>query len=137
MVYFDEILLSTTTREQWVDITRRVEAVFAASPIVNGIITISSLHTTAAITVNENADPDVGHDIFHKLAALVPRQGNYRHSEGNSDSHLKASLIGLSAQVPLQKGRLVLGTWQSIYFCEFDGPRSRRVTVTVMGDRDQ
>ncbi|MGB7566812.1 MAG: secondary thiamine-phosphate synthase enzyme YjbQ, partial [Chitinivibrionales bacterium] len=100
----------------------------------HGICLVSSLHTTGAITINENADPDVERDFFWKLSQLVPQESAYRHSEGNSDSHVKTSLVGTSVQVPVQNGRVVLGTWQSIYFCEFDGPRSRRVSVTVMGE---
>jgi secondary thiamine-phosphate synthase enzyme len=92
------------------------------------------LHTTAGVTINENADPDVERDFFWKLNALVPPESGYLHAEGNSDSHLKTSLVGLSVQTPVQNARAVLGTWQSIYFCEFDGPRSRKVSVTIVGE---
>jgi secondary thiamine-phosphate synthase enzyme len=134
MVFFREIPVRTQTREQWVDVTRRVQEVCTAARITAGIVTITSQHTTAGVTINENADPDVGRDLFWKLTDLIPRRDAYRHAEGNSDSHLKASLVGLGAQVPLQEGKLVLGAWQSIYFCEFDGPRDRILCVTVMGD---
>ncbi len=96
--------------------------------------TIASLHTTAGVTINENADPDVGIDLFNHLASMVPCNRSFRHNEGNSDAHIKTSLIGSSVQVIVDKGRLALGTWQSIYLCEFDGPRTRRCVVNLMGD---
>jgi secondary thiamine-phosphate synthase enzyme len=95
---------------------------------------MASLHTTGGVTINENADPDVERDFFYALEKLVPQSPAFRHAEGNSDSHVKSSLVGLSVQVPVTGGKMVLGTWQSVYFCEFDGPRSRRVLVTVMGE---
>jgi len=91
-------------------------------------------HTTAGLTINENADPDVARDILAGLARLVPATGDYRHAEGNSDAHLKASLVGSSVTVPVVDGRLALGTWQGIYFCEFDGPRRRHVLVGFAGE---
>jgi secondary thiamine-phosphate synthase enzyme len=94
---------------------------------------ISSPHTTAGITVNENADPDVSGDILMGLQTLCPREAGWRHFEGNSDAHLKTALIGSSATLPVEDGRLELGTWQAIYLAEFDGPRTRRVFVTVLG----
>jgi secondary thiamine-phosphate synthase enzyme len=134
MVFYREIAVHSQSREQWLDISSAVQQVCGESALASGIVTVASLHTTAGLTINENADPDVGRDIFWKLGQLIPHRDNYRHGEGNSDSHLKASLIGLSVQLPLQEGRLVLGRWQSIYFCEFDGPRDRHVAVTVMGE---
>lgn len=135
MVIQDVISVSTRQRNHWVDITSDVQKVVRQSGLVNGICTVNSLHTTGAVTINENADPDVEIDFFKKLGLLVPQNESfYRHAEGNSDSHLKTSLVGLSAQVPFTGGALVLGTWQSIYFCEFDGPRSRRVSVTLIGE---
>ncbi|KMQ51608.1 UPF0047 protein Bsu YugU [Chitinispirillum alkaliphilum] len=96
---------------------------------------VSSLHTTSGLTINENADPDVGRDFFYKLNKMVDRDPQFRHAEGNSDSHIKASLVGFSVQIPITDKLLVLGTWQSVYFCEFDGPRSsRRCSVTVIGE---
>ncbi len=92
-----------------------------------------SLHTTGGVTVNENADPDVMADLFGALERMVPHEGPYAHSEGNSDAHVKATLVGLSVTLPVEEGQLVLGTWQGVYFCEFDGPRRRRVGVQVMG----
>jgi len=134
MVSNQEIAVSTKKRCHWVDITADVNRAVGQSKINRGTCLVSSLHTTGAITINENADPDVERDFFWKLNALVPQETGYLHAEGNSDSHLKTSLVGLSVQTPVQNGRAVLGTWQSIYFCEFDGPRSRRVSVTVVGE---
>jgi secondary thiamine-phosphate synthase enzyme len=134
MVYYDVLSVRTHQRAHWVDITSDVQKAIAQSNIANGIVTAASLHTTAGLTINENADPDVGRDFFWKLNQLIPQDPQFHHTEGNSDSHLKASLVGFSVQVPVQNGRLVLGTWQSVYFCEFDGPRSRRVSVTMTGD---
>ncbi len=134
MVYQREITVRTHRRTHWIDITREVEGVIEESGIHTGMCLVASLHTTGGVTINENADPDVERDFFYKLNQLIPPDENFRHAEGNSDSHLKASLIGLSITTPLAGGRLVAGTWQSIYFCEFDGPRNRRVSVTVMGE---
>ena len=134
MVHQDEFSIHTRGRTQWTDVTAEVSRIVAASGIAAGICLVASLHTTAGITINENADPDVGADFFYKINQLVPRHDSYRHAEGNSDSHLKTSLVGPSVQVPVTGGRLVLGTWQSIYFCEFDGPRMRKIHVTVMGE---
>jgi len=134
MVFQRELSVRTLRRTHWVDITREVERIIAESGIDAGICLVASLHTTGGITINENADPDVERDFFYKLNQLVPVDGNFRHAEGNSDSHLKTSLIGLSVTAPVANGRIVAGTWQSIYFCEFDGPRGRRVSVTVIGE---
>ena len=136
MVHSDYIQLSTRQRCCWVDITEKVQRMVTQSGIVAGICTVTCLHTTAAMTINENADPDVATDFFSKLAAMVPRDPSFRHGEGNSDSHIKASLVGLHVQVGIEHSRLVLGIWQSIYFCEFDGPRSRRCMVTLIGEND-
>ena len=134
MVINKDIAITTTSRSHWVDITRQIEKLVSDSGIANGVCTIFSVHTTAGITINENADPDVGKDFFKKLNLLVPVEPFYQHSEGNSDSHIKASLMGFSVQVPVKNSSLVLGTWQSVYFCEFDGPRSRRVNITIIGE---
>jgi secondary thiamine-phosphate synthase enzyme len=115
-----------------VDITAHVEDALSRSGVSDGVVVICSAHTTAGLTVNENADPDVMADILSTLDRLVPRQGPYAHREGNSDAHVKASLVGLSVTLPVQNGRLVLGTWQGVYFCEFDGPRRRRVFVQAL-----
>jgi secondary thiamine-phosphate synthase enzyme len=100
--------------------------------VSDGLCHVFVPHTTAGVTISENADPDVTRDVMAVLERLVPRSGDYRHVEGNSDAHVKASLLGASALVPIAAGRLVLGTWQAVYFCEFDGPRHRRCIVTAI-----
>ncbi len=134
MVFNREISFSSSKRSCWVDITAHVQKIVLSSSIKDGLCMIHSLHTTGGLTLNENADPDVQRDFFYKIDKLVDRDPNFRHAEGNSDSHLKTSLVGLSVSVPVKSGNLVLGTWQSVYFCEFDGPRNRRAMVTVLGD---
>jgi secondary thiamine-phosphate synthase enzyme len=130
-----ELRVSTRVRTEMIDITGQVEALVRQSGIANGSVIVYCPHTTAAITINENADPDVVHDILLALDEAVPRPNSgFRHSEGNSDAHCKSSLVGCNEQVLIQDGRLTLGTWQAIYFCEFDGPRSRRVIVHVQGE---
>jgi secondary thiamine-phosphate synthase enzyme len=130
-----ECHVSTRRRSEMVDVTRQVEAAVREAAIRNGDVIIFCPHTTAAITINENADPDVVHDVRLALDEMVPRSNpGFRHSEGNSDAHTKSSLVGCSEQVFIKEGALVLGTWQAIYFCEFDGPRSRRVIVQVRGE---
>ena len=116
-----------------VEITDRVQEIVSRGGVREGAAVLQSLHTTAALTINENADPDVVHDVLGKLDRLVPREEPfYRHAEGNSDSHLKTSFFGPSLTVIVSGGRLVLGTWQGIYLCEFDGPRERRVAVQLL-----
>ena len=124
--------VKTTAHSQLVDITREVQTRVTQSGIKDGIATVFIPHTTAAVTINENADPTVQTDILQQLEKMVPwDQPFYRHSEGNSSAHLKASMMGFSEQILIQNGRLVLGTWQGIYFCEFDGPRQRQAIVRV------
>jgi secondary thiamine-phosphate synthase enzyme len=125
------ITIATEAREQLVDVTTPVADVVARSGAGDGAVVVSSSHTTAAVTVNENADPDVARDILEGLARIVPREG-WRHAEGNADAHLKAALIGSSVTVPIRDGHLDLRTWQGIFLCEFDGPRQRALTVTVL-----
>jgi len=134
MVLSGDITIQSKRRSHWVDVTSEVRKFLSAAHVMDGLCTVSSLHTTGGVTINENADPDVERDFFWKLDQLVPRESSFRHSEGNSDSHIKASLVGLSVQVPVRDGELVLGTWQSIYFCEFDGPRARRLCITLIGE---
>ncbi len=127
--------ISTHRRCEMLDISGHVQKIVEQSGIDAGEVTIYCPHTTAAITLNENADPAVLHDILLTLDELFPQNRHgYRHSEGNSDAHCKSSLIGCSEQVLLKDGTLQLGTWQGIYFCEFDGPRSRKVVVQVRGE---
>jgi secondary thiamine-phosphate synthase enzyme len=120
-------------REQMVDITDEVGRVVAANAVAHGVVHVFCTHTTAGVTINENADADVAHDLLAGLARMAPRDGGWRHREGNSDAHLKSTLVGAGVVVPVSDGRLRLGRWQGIYLCEFDGPRSRRVVVTVIG----
>ena len=130
-----EFHVSTRSRTEMTDITDRVDAIVHESGVTNGSVIVFCPHTTAAITINENADPDVVHDVLLALDEMAPRSNRgFRHSEGNSDAHCKSSLVGCSEQVLIQDGRLTLGTWQAVYFCEFDGPRSRRVIVQVQGE---
>ena len=126
-----QFTLQSSGRSQLIDITSRVREAVTASGIREGLCTIFIPHTTAAVTINENADPDVARDFLYELDKIVPWQDGYRHAEGNSAAHLKSSLIGVSEQVLIENGRLMLGTWQGIYFCEFDGPRTRRVLVRI------
>ncbi len=116
------------------DITFQVVAELERNLIIDGICYLYVPHTTAGITINENADPDVVRDILTSMAKLVPRIGDYRHSEGNSDAHLKAAMVGFSCFIPIIRGKLALGTWQGIYFCEFDGPRSRKLMIGFRGE---
>jgi secondary thiamine-phosphate synthase enzyme len=126
--------VSSKQRNQAIDITSKVEAIVSQASITEGDAIIYCPHTTAAITINENADPSVTHDILLTLSELIPQQRpGYRHSEGNSDAHCKSSILGCSKQVLIKDGKLALGTWQGIFFCEFDGPRSRKVFVQVRG----
>ncbi len=126
------ISIRTGSRTEMVDITSLVEKEVAKIGLQEGRCMVYVPHTTAGITINEGADPAVCDDIIHTLNKLVPAQAGYRHMEGNADSHVKASLMGSSVAVILEGGRLLLGTWQKIFFCEFDGPRSRKVYVSVI-----
>jgi len=126
--------ISSKNRNQMIDITEEVQSLLTKSGISEGIVTVYCPHTTAAITINENADPSVPHDILLTLSELIPEhRPGYRHDEGNSDAHCKSSLVGCSEQILIKGGKLNLGTWQGIFFCEFDGPRSRTFIVQVRG----
>jgi len=130
-----EFRVSTRNRNEMVDITREVGSAVKESGISNGDAIVYCPHTTAAITINENADPTVPEDILLTMEELVPHSNpGYRHFEGNSDSHCKSSLVGCSEHIPVKDGGLTLGSWQGIFFCEFDGPRNRRVIVQVSGE---
>jgi secondary thiamine-phosphate synthase enzyme len=122
--------IRTQRHTQFLDITREVQSAVSELGFKSGVISVFVPHTTAGITVNENADPDVTSDIIQALETAVPWQAEYRHSEGNAAAHVKASLMGSSVQIFVDNGQLRLGTWQAIYFCEFDGPRSRNVWVS-------
>ena len=130
----EQFSVKTKKRNELVDITSQVQSIVGTSGISDGDVIVFCPHTTAAITINENADPSVPHDILLTLEELVlPNRPGYRHYEGNSDSHCKSTLVGCSEQVLLKDKSLQLGTWQGIFFCEFDGPRSRKVFVQVRG----
>ncbi len=133
-IFDHEFNVSTDSRNQMVDITSRLQDFVVDSGISSGYAIIFCPHTTAAITINENADSDVQHDVLMTMEQLMPHiRPGYRHCEGNSDAHCKSSLFGCSQQLIISKGRLWLGTWQGVYFCEFDGPRNRQVYVQVRG----
>jgi secondary thiamine-phosphate synthase enzyme len=127
----------TSKHTQMVDITHLIQKAVADSGVSDGICTVFIPHTTAAVTINENADPDVVRDFTTEIDKIVPWEDGYHHMEGNSAAHLKASMIGFSEQIIVDGGKLVLGTWQGIYFCEFDGPRRRNVYVKVMGSSSE
>jgi secondary thiamine-phosphate synthase enzyme len=127
--------VSTKKRNQLIDITSRVSSAVSQSSITDGDVVVYCPHTTAAITINENADPSVLHDILLTLEELIPHhRPGYQHYEGNSDAHCKSSLLGCSEQILIKDKSLQLGTWQGIFFCEFDGPRSREVYVQIRGE---
>jgi len=125
------ISVRTGSRTEMVDITSLVQKEISGRGVAEGICTVYVPHTTAGITINEGADPAVCRDILTRLNELVPANAGYRHMEGNADSHIKASLMGSSVAVLVENGRLVLGTWQKIFFCEFDGPRSRQIHIRI------
>jgi secondary thiamine-phosphate synthase enzyme len=124
--------VKTSSRTEMIDITRSVQEAVKKSNVVDGICMIFVPHTTAAVTINENADPSVSHDLLMELNKIVPFEDHYRHTEGNSPAHIKASLVGPSLSVLIESGKIILGTWQGIFFCEFDGPRNRKVYIKVI-----
>jgi len=126
--------VSTARRTQLLEITTQVAKALAESGVTSGLCHLYVPHTTAGVTINENADPDVASDIEATLERLAPRNAGYAHAEGNADSHVKSVLVGVSATVPIENGRLALGTWQGIFFCEFDGPRRRQVRLRIIPD---
>ena len=127
-----EITVQTNARTEMIDITAAVQKMIREDAIESGICLVYTPHTTAAITINENADPDVPRDMLAALDRAVPLAANYRHTEGNSAAHVKSSLVGASELLIIEGGRLVLGTWQSVFFCEFDGPRTRKVYIKLI-----
>ena len=129
------INVRSSQRSEFIDITEKVNEVIKEAGIVSGICYVYVPHTTAAVTINEGADPSVHRDIQNALTRLVPQEMNYSHREGNADAHIKSSIIGASQLVIIDGGRLVLGTWQAVYLCEFDGPRHRRLTLKLIADR--
>ncbi len=129
-----ELTIKSNQREELIDITSRICEILSEAKIQNGVMHLFVPHTTAALIINENADPDVKRDILFKLNKEIPRIDGYLHAEGNSDAHLKSSLFGPSLQLIISGSRLQLGTWQGILFCEFDGPRTRRLLVKIVSD---
>lgn len=129
MIY--KMNLKTNREDELIDITGKVSNLIRENGIQEGVITVFIPHTTAGVTINENADPDVKSDMLMQLRTMVPKGEDYKHFEGNSHAHIKASLMGFSENILVENGALVLGTWQGIYFCEFDGPRSRKVYIKI------
>ncbi len=127
----ERLAIRTASRQQLIDITQDIHRLVADSGVTTGLCFVFTPHTTAAITINENADPAVKSDVLRKLEQVFPRNDEYHHTEGNSDSHIKSSLVGCSETILIEDGRLLLGTWQGIFFCEFDGPRRREVFVRI------
>jgi len=127
-----QITVTTKSTAEFIDVTHQIEAVVRESGVTEGICIVFVTHTTAGVTINEDADPDVRRDILMALDRMVPHSGSYAHAEGNSPAHVKASLMGSSVTIPISEGRLVLGTWQGVYFAEFDGPRTRAMTVSIV-----
>jgi secondary thiamine-phosphate synthase enzyme len=125
--------LPTAVRNEIVDVTNRVQRLVQEHGLREGLVVLYVPHTTAAVTVNENYDPDVKHDVLAKLSEMIPKSEKYyHHDEGNSDSHLKTALVGNSAMLIVENGKLLLGQWQGVYFCEFDGPRNRELIVKLV-----
>ena len=133
-VRHETVSVETKRREETIDITPRVKAAVTRAKIAEGIVVVTVAHTTAAVFVNENADPDVQNDLLTALERTVPRGAAYKHAEGNGPAHVKAVLIGNSVTIPIHEGAIALGTWQGVYFAELDGPRERTATITVIGD---
>ena len=123
--------VQSSRRAQLIDITEKVASIVEASDVTDGVCHVFVPHTTAGVTINEGADPDVAADLEKQLGRMVPHQAGYKHAEGNSDSHIKTALIGPGCSAPVREGRLSLGTWQAIFLCEWDGPRTRKVEVAV------
>jgi len=126
------INVKTKSRNEFVDITEMVQEVVKDAGVTKGICFLYVPHTTAGVTINEGADPSVQRDIINALSRLVPHEMNYSHREGNADAHIKSTLVGNSVNVVIDEGKLVLGTWQAVFFCEFDGPRHRRIAVKFL-----
>ena len=129
-----QIQVKTSARTQMIDITAQVREAVRSSGVTEGLVHVYAMHTTGAITINENADPAVEADILACINKVIPFEDGFRHLEGNSAAHIKASLFGTSEVIPLEGGRLLLGTWQGIFFCEFDGPRQRKVNLKILRD---
>lgn len=129
------INVKSRARTEFIDITEKIQEAVKEAGVVSGVCHLYVPHTTAAVTINEGADPSVQRDIQALLTRLVPFEGDYHHKEGNASAHIKATTVGISQNVFIDEGRLVLGTWQSVFFCEFDGPRHRRVALKLISDK--
>jgi secondary thiamine-phosphate synthase enzyme len=129
-----QLRIKTNSKTELVDITQGVQRLVTESGIKTGLCYVYVPHTTSGVTINENSDPNVGRDILKELNKVIPFDDNYGHNEGNSAAHIKSTIVGVSKAVMVEEGRLALGTWQSIFYCEFDGPRDRRVYVKMMKD---
>jgi secondary thiamine-phosphate synthase enzyme len=129
------LTVKTDARTEFIDITSQIQDALRSSGIQEGICMVYVPHTTAAVTINESADPSVKNDILMILNKMVPWEADYRHNEGNSPAHVKSTLIGASELIPIEDGKLALGTWQGIFFCEFDGPRNRKVQVSFLSQK--
>ncbi|MCP3925625.1 MAG: YjbQ family protein [Desulfobacterales bacterium] len=128
-----EFNIKTNSRTDFIDITDQVQNFVSSTSVEDGICLVFVTHTTAAVTINENADPAVRTDLKAIFDRIIPWENNYHHMEGNSAAHMKTTITGSSEMIPIENGRLVLGTWQSVFFCEYDGPRRRKVVVKVIG----
>ena len=134
MIQTTSFEVRTGRRSDMIDITSQVQSALTDAGISEGTVTVHIPHTTAGVTINENADPDVIHDVLGALDEAVPwRRDFYRHGEGNSAAHVKSAMVGCNTTVPVTGGKMTLGVWQAVFFCEFDGPRTRRALVTVVG----
>ena len=131
-VDWESFRVRTERRVQLLDVTRKVAQLVEQAEVVDGVCYVFVPHTTAGVTINEGADPDVARDIEAQLGRMVPKDADYRHSEGNSDSHIKTVLVGPTVTAPVRQGKLSLGTWQAVFLCEWDGPRTRTVEVRVI-----
>lgn len=131
---FEKLSIKTNEKVEFIDITNKIQNIVKKSDLENGLVQIHIPHTTAAVTINENADPDVIADIKKEINKIVPFDDNYAHLEGNSAAHIKSSLFGVDQNIIIENSKLLLGTWQAIYFCEFDGPRNRNIYLKLLQD---
>ncbi len=132
-IHQDTIIVSTPAREAFVDITGKIQAFLKERGVTEGVVHLFVPHTTAGVTINENADPTVVSDLLFALKKSFPDRKEFRHAEGNSDAHIKSSLVGPDLTIPVQDGKMRLGTWQGVYFTEFDGPRDRKLHLQIIG----
>ncbi len=134
MILFKKLSIKTSERVEFIDITTKIQNAVKQTDLENGLVQIHIPHTTAAVTINENADPDVTADIKKEINKMIPFDDNYAHLEGNSAAHIKSSIFGVDQNIIIENSKLLLGTWQGIYFCEFDGPRNRNIYLKFIQD---